>query len=169
VTAEEVPDIAQVVAEHGGMIRRIVATVEANSAIAQELEQEILVALWRALPTWRGASSLRTFVARVAEYRAITHVTREARRPRGVEIDEALASDAPDPSMDAEARDVRAKLTAALRALPTGLRAVAALTLEGLSPAEIADALGITANACSLRLHRAKALLAEMMGEGGTR
>jgi len=169
VTAEEVPDIAQVVAEHGGMIRRIVATVEANSAIAQELEQEILVALWRALPTWRGASSLRTFVARVAEYRAITHVTREARRPRGVEIDEALASDAPDPSMDAEGRDVRAKLTAALRALPTGLRAVAALTLEGLSPAEIADALGITANACSLRLHRAKALLAEMMGEGGTR
>ena len=163
------PDIAQVVAEHGGMIRRIVATVEANPAIAQELEQEILVALWRALPTWRGASSLRTFVARVAEYRAITHVTREARRPRGVEIDEALASDAPDPSVDAEAQDARAKLTAALRTLPAGLRAVAALTLEGLSPAEIADALGITANACSLRLHRAKALLTEMMGEGGTR
>ena len=169
MTARDTPDIAQVVAEHGGMIRRIVATVEANSAIAQELEQEILVALWRALPTWRGASSLRTFVARVAEYRAITHVTRETRRPRGVAIDEELASDAPDPSAQAEAVDAHAKLTAAVRALPSGLRAVAALTLEGMSPAEIAETLGISANACSLRLHRAKALLAETMGEGGNR
>jgi RNA polymerase sigma-70 factor (ECF subfamily) len=167
VAATEAPDIAQVVAEHGGMIRRIVATVEANPAIAQELEQEILVALWRALPTWRGASSLRTFVARVAEYRAVTHVTREARRPRSVEIDDALASDAPEPSAEVETQDARAKLAAALRALPDGLRAVAALTLEGLTPAEIAEALGITANACSIRLHRAKAILAGAMGEGG--
>ena len=67
MVATNSPDIEQVIAEHGAMIRRIVATVEANPAIAQELEQEILVALWRALPSWRGASSLKTFVARIAE------------------------------------------------------------------------------------------------------
>jgi RNA polymerase sigma factor (sigma-70 family) len=156
----------QVVAEHGGMIRRIAAVAEANRALAQELEQEMLVAVWRALPGYREDASLKTFVARIAQYRATTHVAREARRPRTEEVHEALASDEPDPGAQAEADDTRARLAAALRGLPAGLREVAALTLEGMSPGEIADVLGVTPNAVSLRLLRAKALLAQALGGG---
>src|SRR5207344_166101 len=47
---------------------------------------EIAVALWHALPTFRGGCAERTFVIRVAHNRALTHVAR--RRASGEEISE---------------------------------------------------------------------------------
>jgi RNA polymerase sigma-70 factor (ECF subfamily) len=166
VTSRVPPDFERVVAGYRGTIRRIAAVAEGNRALAQELEQEMLIAVWRALPRYRADASLKTFVARVAQYRATTHVACEARRPRTQEMHDALASDAPDPGAQAEADDMHARVAAALRGLPAGLREVAALTLEGMSPGEIADVLGVTPNAVSLRLLRAKALLAQALGGG---
>ena len=80
---------------HGPLIRRIARSYEANGARADELVQDIHLALWQALPRFRGEASVKTFVARVAHNRAISHVAREAREPRAVELDERLhAADA---------------------------------------------------------------------------
>lgn len=51
------PDIEQIFAEHGPMITRIAATYEADPHHAADVVQEILVALWRALPHFRGAAA----------------------------------------------------------------------------------------------------------------
>lgn len=63
--------------------------------------QDILCAIWRALPNFRGEGSLRAFIARVAANRAITHVQRVLKVPNSAE----LASDlvAPDPGPEAHA------------------------------------------------------------------
>lgn len=50
-----------------------------------------------------------------------------------------------------------------MRALPLSLRQPALLTLEGFSPAEIAEMLGLNANVVSIRLTRAKAALRKAM------
>jgi DNA-directed RNA polymerase specialized sigma24 family protein len=39
------------------------------------------------------------------------------------------------------------------------------LTLEGLTPREIADVLGITTNAVAIRMSRAKELLRRLIGD----
>ena len=122
-------------------------------------------ALWRALPAFRGDSSLRTFVARIASYCAISHVRRGARMPRPGEISDNLPAPEPDPEQHAIGRDRQAKLLAAVRTLPLPLRQVALLTLEGLAPQEIATVLGITANAVAIRLSRARDALRQQMGE----
>ena len=88
------PTFELVVREHGPLIRRIARSYEANRALVEEVVQEIHVALWEALPRFRGDAELRTFVVKVAHNRAISHVAKEARRPRSVELDEAL----PDPA-----------------------------------------------------------------------
>ena len=41
---------------------------------ARDLAQDILVAVWRAWPAFRGQCSERTYVARIAQYRIATHV-----------------------------------------------------------------------------------------------
>ena len=151
--------------EFGPMVRRIAASHEADRHLAEELVQDIWLALWRALPSFRADSSLRTFVARIATYRAISHIRRRARFPRPGEMPDDLPTAEVGPEQHAIDRDQQAKLLSAVRGLPLPLRQVALLTLEGLTPQEIAAVLGITANAVAIRLSRARDGLRKRMGE----
>lgn len=150
-------------AEHGPMLRRIAGSYEADPERRRELEQEILLAVWRALPRFRGEAPVKAFLARVAHNRAVTHVVREAAAPRRSPLDETLPSADPSPHDRVEADDLRERLAAAVRALPLSLRQPASLTLEGFTPAEIAAMLGLNANAVSIRLTRARAQLRALL------
>ncbi|WP_339913971.1 sigma-70 family RNA polymerase sigma factor [uncultured Brevundimonas sp.] len=150
-------------AEHGAMLRRIASTYEAGRERRDELEQDILLAVWRAMPRYRGEAPVRAFIARVAHNRAVTHVAREAAEPRRQPLDEAAPFDGPTPHDTVEQRDMQDHLTTAVRALPLSLRQPAMLTLEGFTPAEIAQMLGLNANTVSIRLTRAKAALREAL------
>lgn len=150
-------------AEHGPMLRRIAGSYEADRERRRELEQDILLAVWRALPRWRGEGPVRAFIARVAHNRAVTHVAREAAEPRRAVLDDELPAAAPTPHEAVEAEDLRERLAEAVRRLPLGLRQPAVLTLEGFAPTEIAGMLGLTANGVSIRLTRARAALRAIM------
>jgi RNA polymerase sigma-70 factor (ECF subfamily) len=154
-----------VVSEHGPLIRRIARSYEANGALVDEIVQDIYLALWEALPRFRGDAELRTFVVRVAHNRAITHVAKEARRPRSVELDDALPDPATTPHQAVEHDEARGRLERAVAQLPLGQRLVVTLALEGFSPEEIAGVLGIGISAASVRLHRAKASLQQLLTE----
>jgi RNA polymerase sigma-70 factor (ECF subfamily) len=160
---DEPPIFEDVVREHGPMIGRLAASYELHRARREELRQEILLAVWRALPSYRGEASLRTFVARVAHNRAATHVAREAAEPRRAALDPEWPEDGSGPHETVERADRAAVLLAAVAALPLGLRQPVLLTLEGFAPREIADVLGTTANAVSIRLTRARDALRERM------
>lgn len=151
------------IAEHGPMLRRIAGSCEADPERRRELVQEIWLAVWRALPSYRGEAPIRAFLARVAHNRAATHVAREASAPRRAPLDEDMAATAPTPHEQVEADDLRSRLSEAVRALPLSLRQPAVLTLEGFTPAEIAASLGLTPNTVSIRLTRARAALRQLM------
>jgi RNA polymerase sigma-70 factor (ECF subfamily) len=155
----------QIVREHDSMIRRIASSYEAKTHLAQELVQDIYFAIWRALPSYRGNAALRTFVARIATKRAVTHVARTLRSPPSSSLDESIPASGVGPESEVIALDQRAKLLAAVRILPLAYRQTALLTLEGLPPKEIADILGISTNAVAIRMSRAKALLRELLGD----
>ena len=147
------------VREHGDMIARISASYESNAILSQELGQEILLAVWQALPSFRGKSSIRTFVARIAHNRAVTHVARHAAQPKSMELSEDIVAPEPLPEQRVIESERRERLMQAVRLLPLQFRQPVTLTLEGFTPAEIADVLGISANIVAIRLTRAKALL----------
>jgi RNA polymerase sigma-70 factor (ECF subfamily) len=151
--------------EHTGLISRIVATFETNSAICDDLKQEVALALalWRATPSWRGDCTLRTFVARVTHNVCVSHVRRAVREPSRSELSDTLPSDREGPEDSVARADLSRRLTAAVATLPTGLREVATLTLEGFSTQEIAQTLGINEGAVYTRATRARAALREAM------
>ena len=151
--------------EFDAMIQRIALTYETNPDLAEELVQEIYVAIWRALPSFRGDASLRTFVARIATNRAVTHVARAMRVPRPVELDEGLPSPADNPEHRAIARDRTTALLLAVRQLPLTYRHTVTLVLEGLTHDEVGQVLGISANAVGIRMTRAKELLRQLLRE----
>ena len=147
------------------MIRRIAATYEADAHLAEELVQEICFALWRALPGFRGDASMRTFVARIATNRAITHVARAAKSPPSLMLSEDIPASDDDPEHQVIAASRQAELLAAVRRLPLSYLQPVTLALEGLTHAEIADFLGLTSNAVAIRLSRAKDLLRNLLGD----
>jgi len=155
----------QVVHDHHAMIHRIAASYEATSTTVEDLVQDIYIAIWQSLPAFRGESSVRTFVARIATNRAITHVARARRRPVAVELNEHLPAPGADPERQAIVQDRSARLSSAVRAMPLTYREVAMLALEGLTTRDIADILGISPNAVAIRLSRAKNWLRARMGD----
>jgi RNA polymerase sigma factor (sigma-70 family) len=155
----------RIVQEQGAMIKRIASSYEAEPHLVEELVQEIYFAIWRALPSFRGNSQLRTFVARIATNRAVTHVKRALKLPATLEVNEDIPAPWEGPESRAIALDEQSKLTSAVRRLPLSYRQTAMLTLEGLTPKEIADVLGITTNAVSIRMARAKELLRKLIGD----
>jgi len=163
MTRDDAPQFESIAREHGPMIARIARSYESNAARADELVQEIFLAVWQALPSFRGDAKMRSFIARIAHNRAISHVAREVRAPRAVPLDDAMPSAAPTPEDVAAASNARAKLERAVQVLPLNQKLVVTLALEGFSPEEVADVLGITPSAASVRLHRAKAALEQML------
>ncbi|MGH8218862.1 MAG: RNA polymerase sigma factor [Steroidobacteraceae bacterium] len=153
----------QIVRAHGPMFKRIAASYEADPRLAEELVQEILFALWRALPSFRGSGSIRAFVARIATNRAISHVKRAIRSNETGELSEHLQSPEMTPEAQVVALDERVRLVAAVRSLPLTYRQAVLLTLEGLSAEEVSGVLGISANAVAIRISRAKELLRARM------
>ena len=63
---------------------------------------------------------------------------------------------------------MRANLEAAVQRLPFNLKVAATLALEGFSPEETAEVLGIGTSAAAVRLHRAKERLKEMLKGSAT-
>ncbi len=157
------PPFERIVAEHGALITRIAMTYEADPALREDLTQQILLAVWQALPSYRADASLRTFIARIAQNRAISFVAKQVRQPPTAEIPEKLETEAPNPEESAIDASDRRALLEATRRLPVPQREVIVLVLEGFSYAEIADMLSIAPNALALRLSRAKTALKAML------
>lgn len=154
----------RIVAQFGKPIWRLTAGYQAQRADREDLYQEILVALWRALPRFRGDCSERTFVYRVAHNRGITHRAR-ARHRAGRSLGEIghRPDPRPGPEAAAMAADRRERLMEAIRQLPLPRRQVVMLSLEDLRQREIADTLGITENNVAVRLARARSDLRRLM------
>jgi RNA polymerase sigma factor (sigma-70 family) len=157
-------DATSVFAEFGGMLSRVAAMYAPPGADREDLAQEMAMALVRALPRYRGDSSLRTYVYRIAHNCGIRRIAR--RRAAGAPLDEAeVGATAPGPEREVAARRDVERLALAVGSLPLGARQVLMLALEGLTHAEIGEVLGLAENVVSVRLHRARAALRVLLGE----
>ncbi|HYE44077.1 MAG TPA: sigma-70 family RNA polymerase sigma factor [Caulobacteraceae bacterium] len=155
--------LEQVLADYGPALARIASSYERDRSLRDELVQEIAVAVWRSLPNLQDPARLRPFVFRIAHNRAVSHVARQAGRPRQDELSERLADAGPDPEASLLARERSDRLVEAVRRLPLPYRQVITLVLEDLSYDEIGEALGLTSTNVGVRINRARAQLKAML------
>ncbi len=156
-----------ILGEHGAAISRLAYSYEAVAGIREELVQEIALAIWQALPHFRGECSERTFIFRIAHNRGLTHVAR--RRPPQQSLDDLEEADEPvdphpHPDEHLAQMNQRERLASAVQTLPVAHKQMIVMMLEGLSHAEIGEVLGITENNVAVRLTRARKALNAAMG-----
>ncbi len=143
------------VSEHVGVLHRI-ARAFAVGADQHDLLQELLLALWRAAPSFRGDSADTTFIFRVAHNRALTWRKSEARRRHRQSEYERLRVEegaGEDPQIE--------RLYAAIRNLKSVERSLILLLLEGQSYADIAAIHGLSESNVGARLTRARKKLTQ--------
>jgi RNA polymerase sigma-70 factor (ECF subfamily) len=157
------PRLTALLAAHGGSLSRLAASYVRNASDRDDLLQDIVVAIWRALPRFRGESSERTFIFRIAHNRAIAHITQRTLPTAGVPDDVDVEDVRPNPEEALSTEQQGRRLLDAVQRLPLNHRQVVTLLLEGLSYAEIADVLGITETNVGARLTRARQMLRQLL------
>lgn len=137
---------------------------------AQELVQDTFVRAWRGLKSFRGDSSLATWLHRIAINEMLTTSRRDRRRALRVSIEADLKDDQSndesvrDGSIDARDIALGIDLEHAIARLPDGARAVFVLyDIAGYGHAEISAQLGIAEGTSKAHLFRARRLLRAML------
>src|SRR6187549_2568977 len=123
--------LERILRDHSALAQRLASSHEANPELARDLAQEIMVAVWRAWPAFRQQCSERTYVARIAHNRIVSHIARAVRQPPLSELTDELPSTAPSPEESAIRHSDQQRLMALVRSLPLAYREVAVLMLEG--------------------------------------
>lgn len=138
-------------------LRRFCCTHRSDSADRQDLFQEIAIAVWGALPHFRGDATERTWLYRIAQNVAFSDAARR-RRKQGREVPFDTM-----PAVGSLENERRRELFDAIQHLEPIERQLAWLYLEGLTAREIGDVLGITEGNAAVRLTRLRQQLARML------
>ena len=144
----------QWMSDHRGIIVKIVRSFTTEAAAADDLTQEITVALWRSIPSFRGESKPSTWIWRIALNQAISW--QRATKDPHTDLDELVELPASDRADDGLLVD---RIYSGIRTLNPIDRSLIMLSLEGHRYAEIAEITGLSETNVGARLSRARTKL----------
>jgi len=136
-----------------------------NSPEAEDVGQETFIRFYKSLKNFRGDSSVKTYITRIAMNQAINEIRRRTRRGKvfsSAPADEigdvpdrsSTGSDGPDPEV----------VQRAIQKLDDDFRSVIVLRLiDGYSTAETAEILNIPVGTVLSRLSRAQKRLRDLL------
>jgi RNA polymerase sigma-70 factor (ECF subfamily) len=151
--------------EYRDKVFRLACSLLGDEAAAEDAAQEIFLKIWKALPDFRGESSISTWIYAIARNTCLTR-RRIAADRRTVSLDDANAAEIP--SHDPPASD--ADLRAAIARLPAKYARVLVLFyLEDRSYQQVSLAMGLPMGTVKTFLHRAKKELAVLLAAPETR
>jgi RNA polymerase sigma factor (sigma-70 family) len=149
--------------DYKNSIKRICFSYEKNEAIANELFQEIMVAIWQSLSSFKGDSSIKTWVYRVAYNKSITHVGKEARRKEYTSLEDIEGSIEDRISNDqVEDRNLIEFIQTIINKLDPIDKEIFTLYLEGEKQKEIALISGLAETSISTKISRIKKIILDI-------
>lgn len=152
--------------DHGAVLHHV-ANGFAAGADRHDLMQELLLAVWQAVPAYRAGARPSTFIFRVAHNAALMWKRSEKNYRQRVDRFETLsvlpATD--DAHAGRRERETLELLYARIRELPPVDRSLLLLHLDGASYGEMAEIHGLSESNVGARLTRAKQKLTQSLQE----
>jgi RNA polymerase sigma-70 factor (ECF subfamily) len=160
---------AELVAEHQRMVIQLAVNLLGDRDEALDLAQEVFLKVFRTIHRFRGHSSLRTWIYRIAVNQARNRHRFWRRRHRADQVSldqhiaahgEFLSGGETTPDRVLAQKELAARLQQALDGLPFDQRtAIVLREIDGLSYEEIAYSLGVAVGTVKSRLTRARQAL----------
>jgi len=163
---------------HMDALHRLARHLTASPADAEDLVQETYARALRGAARFRPGTNLKAWLFRILRNAFLDVRRREERSPVDLVAEPAAEAEAPgvaggdgalrgDAELERLRRVVGEEIEAALRSLSEEARTVVLLDVEGLSEAEIAEAMGCPPGTVKSRLSRARLALRKKLAEYG--
>ncbi|HAT72303.1 MAG TPA: hypothetical protein DCS63_05755 [Elusimicrobia bacterium] len=168
---------AGLIEEHQQRVYSMALRLTGNAAAADDITQETFIAAWKHIKGFRGDSSLKTWLLRIAankvrsywrwkKLRSWVGLARGEREEDAPALEDLLPDRPQDrPEAAALAADLERRVQAAINLLPPRQREVAVLRAQELSIAEIGAALGMAEGTVKAHWFAAKKKLTGSLGE----
>lgn len=154
------------VERHSAALARFAASVGERSVEVEELVQDTFVRAFASIESFRGESSLRTWLFTIERRLMLDRRRAEKRRPEKVAVQETDAATEYTALDSIVAGEAEAKVHAAIGELSPLQREVFTLRVtEGLSYKEIADIVGSTEGAARVHYHNAMRAVKERLND----
>lgn len=165
--APDPDDMHALVVEHSDAVFRLAFSVVRDRSLAEDVTQETMLKAWLALPTFRGESSLRGWIMRIAHNTAISTLrSRKALVSDPMEMPEAPF--VPEKSTERRIEGAAAvdEFVEALDQLDDLSRSIVVLReIEGMSYEEIGRVLDVSLPTIKTRLLRSRRFLGNALRE----
>lgn len=160
---------ADLVAQHQRMVYQLALNLLGDHNEALDLSQEVFLNVFRTIGGFRGQSTLRTWIYRIAVNQARNRQRWWRRRHRAEQVSlddhirqngDTLVSEGHGPDHELGRKELATRLRVALEDLPFEQRtAIILREIDGLSYDEIGFSLGIAVGTVKSRLSRAREAL----------
>lgn len=168
--------VRMIVRRHNSRLHRVARSVVRDQAEAEDVVQEAYLRAFSRLGSFRGASSLSTWLTRITLNEALGRIRRRdgliatvGADPEAIRDEDAATllpfwHSPPTPEAVLEERQLRDLLDRAVRELPEPFRCVFVLrSVDELSIDDIATRLSLKPQTVKTRLHRARRLLKDAL------
>ncbi len=136
------------------LVRRSIRRLVIDEADAEDVEQDVLVAVAESIHTYRGEARFSTWLHQIARHKAIAHLRRRQHT-------DPLTEDLGDSARISSIIATRTVLDDAIGGLPAIYRdAVVLRDVERRPYAEVAERLAVNVNTAKTRVARGRALAA---------
>jgi len=145
---------------------RICSIYSKDQEDAKDLFQEVLVHIWRSMNTFKGNSSIGTWVFRVALNVCLRFKSKHTKNQnRFIRLDSMTISNLGSEENSGEENEKLKALRKCVKKLNEGDKAIVALYLEGLVYREISSILGLSENHVAVKIKRIKSKLFNCINE----
>lgn len=157
----------QMVLEYADSVRGVLFRIMQNKNDAEDAAQETFFRVYKNAAGFKGESSLKTWILRIAINVAMDFGRRRQRKIAALPLEKAalkLPANTQAPHEGMVLREKQEALARALKELPFKQRAAITLKiLEGQTNQEIAHTLGVSKDAVKANLHHARKRLLKVM------
>lgn len=152
--------------QHAGRLFSLTARMVGSPQEAEDVLQEVFLHAYRKLDSFRGDSSLGTWLYRLGMNQCLDHLRgRQAKMRHATDsLDNDAAAEPAAPSPATPIAVNRIDLERAIGKLPEGCRAAFLLhDVEGFEHHEVADILGVSEGTSKSQVHKARMKLRAML------
>jgi RNA polymerase sigma-70 factor, ECF subfamily len=162
-------DLSEIYSTYGRQLYLFALRLTGNSHEAEDLVQETFLLAFRSLDSFKGESSVKTWLFSIAINKHRDQLRKSRRYFSDAEADnEAVPCPRPNPYDSFEQQEKAQRIRSALRSLPENYRtALILVRFQEMTYKEAGQALGTTLETVRMRVHRGHLMLAQLLKEYG--
>lgn len=151
--------------QYADRVYRYALTLVRDWALAEEVVQETMLAVWKGAGTFRGSGRPSTWVLGIARHKGLDKLRRE-RQSAKLQAEHEEPDTVVDPEREAARESLQNRVRGALEKLPPEHRETVVLAFyHGLSYKEIAELMGCPEGTVKSRMFYAKEQMKELLKE----